>query len=501
MGVLDRINKAARPARYSVDDWIQNYLIPSQHFSFGGQTYGYGGPIRTTYQAGKIQEINNTLPSYANAVRSCPPVFASQMVRALVVSQVRFIFRSLRSSESRRTFGTRDLELLEQPWPGATTGELVSRMEWHAGLAGNSYVYRRSSPRGKPELKVLRPDWVGILYGSEMEPDNYTGHALDSQVIAYVYQEGGVRADNTNRVHVLLPEDVAHWAPIPNPESPGIGESWITPAIREIQGDVAAAEHKLQFFRNGATPNLVISGIPTLNEDEFKRIVDLMEKGHAGIANAYKTLYLTAGADAKAIGSDFQQMEFSQVIGRGETRVSILSRVPAALLGISEGLQGSTLNQGNFGMARRMFADTWVHPTMQDMCAALAKLVNVPQDSELWFDARDIPLLREDAKDAALIQQTIAATISSYISSGFTPESAIAAATTQDPKQLVHSGLVSVQLWEPGQQPQTKTEGGATKSGDSPTEPSKQQGKSPGQPKPKEGEAPGKPKSNSKKKG
>ncbi len=494
MSILDRVNAAAnrQPARFSVDDWIQNYLIPSQHFSFGGNSYGYGSGPRTTYTAGKIQEISNSLPGYAGAVRSCPPAFASQMVRALVLSQARFTFRSLRSTSTRKTFGTPALKILEQPWKGATTGELISRMEWHAGLAGNAYVHRRVTPSGKPELKILRPDWVGILYGSDLEPDNITGFALDSRVIAYVYQEGGIRADNSNQLYVLLPEDVAHWSPIPNPESPGIGESWVTSAIREIRGDVAAADHKLQFFKNAATPNMVISGIPAATETEFNTIVEMMEAAHAGLVNAYKTMYLVAGADAKVIGSDFKQMEFTQMIGRSETRISVLSRVPAALLGISEGLQGSTLNQGNFGMARRMFADTWVYPTMQDLAATLSKLVDVPDDAELWFDTRDIPLLREDAKDAALIQQIYAATISSYISAGFTAESATAATLAQDPSLLVHTGMVSVQLWEPGQQPTPGT--GSTKT-EGVTQPSSQGGKSPGQPRPKDGgSAPGKPK-------
>lgn len=493
MGILDRIDSAAqgKPERNSIDTWIQDYLIPSQHFAFGGNVYNYGGQLRTTYQAGKIQEITNTLPGYSQAIRGCPPAFASQMIRALVLSQARFIFRSMRSTESRKIFGTRELELLEKPWPGGTTADLIANMEWQAGLAGTAYVYKRMDPRlRKFQLKVLRSDWVGIVYGSELEQESTSGFAPDAKIVAFVYQEGGIRADNKNEVYVFLPDEVAHWSPIPHPEYPEIGQSWLTPALLEISGDRAATEHKLQFFRNGATPNLVVSGIPAEDETKFQKIVDAMEESHAGIANAYKTLYLVAGADAKVVGSDLKSMDFTAVIGRGETRISILSRVPAAILGISEGLQGSTLNQGNFGMARRMFADTWVYPTLQGLAASLSKLLSLPPDAELWFDVRDIPLLREDAKDAALIQEIFAATISSYIAAGWTPESAKAATIAQDPSLLVHTGLVSVQLWEPGAQPgdagSTKTDGG------SPTEPSGQEGKSPGQPKDKTGQAPGK---------
>jgi phage portal protein BeeE len=442
LGLLDRIDAARRSdeKRFSIDQWITDYLIPSQQYGFGELG------LNETYARQKIQDIASTLPAYAAALRRSPPAFAAQMVRALVLSQARFVFRNKAwSSTPRRVFGTTALGLLEKPWPGATTGELLARMEWHAGLAGNAYVVRRPN-----RLRVLRPDWVGVVYGSDSEPDD-AAHALDGELLGYVYCNGGFTA-NRNQTYTLLPSEVAHWSPIPDPESAGAGMSWITPAAREIQADRAATEHKLKFFDNGATPNMVVKGIPAATKAQFDEIVDAMEERHAGIRNAYKTLYLTAGADATVVGVDMKQMDFKSVQGAGETRISVLSRVPAPLLGISEGLAGSSLNAGNFGMARRMFSDTWVHPSLQDVSSALSTLVKVPNDAELWFDTSDIPLLREDAKDAAEIEQIKASTISGLVQDGFTPESAIAAVQGQNMNLLKHTGLVSVQLQPPGSQ-------------------------------------------------
>jgi hypothetical protein len=61
-----------------------------------------------------------------------------------------------------------------------------------------------------------------------------------------------------------------------------------------------------------------------------------------------------------------------------------------------------------------------------------------------------MPILREDAKDAAEITQTNATTIGQLVREGFTAESAKAAVIAQDMSLLVHSGLVSVQLQVPG---------------------------------------------------
>jgi hypothetical protein len=330
---------------------------------------------------------------------------------------------------------------------------MIARMEMHAGLAGNAYVTNRTPGR----LRILRPDWVAIIFGSHQEPED-AATALDGEIIGYAYANGGMSAPGNgsivgwaNRVETLLPDEVAHWSPLPDPEGAEIGMSWITPAIRDIQGDEAATMHKLQFWKNGASPNLVVKGIPAATKTQFDELVEMMESRHTGVANAFKTLYLTAGADATVVGSNFQQMDLKNIIGAGETRISFLSRVPASVLGISEGLSGSSLNAGNFGMARRIFADTWIYPTMQDLSAALAPMVQVPNDAELWFDTSDMPILREDAKDAADIEQIKQTTINGYVTNGWTPESAVAAVAAQDITLLKHSGLTSVQLQPPGQ--------------------------------------------------
>lgn len=439
VGLLERVAAARTEKRYSVDDYLTDAL---NTFAYGGNQYQFG--LNQTYPGQKLQEITHSLPAYMNVLRQSPPAFAAQMVRALTLSQARFVFRNRATSRTpRKTFGTTALAPLENPWPRATTGELLSRMEWSAGLAGNAYVHRRES-----RLRVLRPDWVAILYGSDLQPDDPM-HAIDGEVIGYLYRSGGVFGGSGELMQLNV-EDIAHWSPIPDPESPELGMSWLTPAIREMQSDNAATEHKLKFFTNGATPNLVVKGIPAANKRQFDEIVEMLEERHTGVANAYRTLYLTTGADATVVGSNLQEIDMKAVQGSGETRISVLSRVPAALLGISEGLAGSALNAGNFGAAKRTFGDTWVYPSLQDVSASLAPLIRVPSDSELWTDTTDIPLLREDGKDAADIQSTKAQTIRQLLDAGYLPDSVIAAVRADDMSLLKHSGLFSVQLQPPG---------------------------------------------------
>ena len=449
MGLLERIADARGESRFGVDQYISDYIIPTA-FNYNGNTYPLHG-LTQTHAENRIQRVAATLPGFAAALRACPPAFAAQMVRALVLSQARFTWRNRPWSKTpRRMFGTSELAVLERPWPKATTGDLLSTMEWHAGLAGNAFVVRQPG-----RLRVLRPDWCGLIWGSESEPD-YAPTALDAELVGLVYQNGGLWS-GAGEMKTLLADEFAHWSPIPDPEFPGMGQSWVSAALSDIQADRAATEHKFKFFTNGATPNMVVKGITATTKDQFNEVVDMLETRHTGVANAYRTLYLTAGADATVVGSDLRQLDFKATQGAGETRIAMLGRVPAPLLGISEGLAGSSLNAGNFGMARRIFADSWIYPSLQEVASSLEVLLDVPKnrsgqaDAELWFDTADMPLLREDAKDAAEIEQIKAETITMYVREGFDPKSVVAAVDGQDVTLLEHTGALSVQLQKPGE--------------------------------------------------
>ena len=87
--------------------------------------------------------------------------------------------------------------------------------------------------------------------------------------------------------------------------------SWLSPLVREIMADSAATSHVLRFYENGATPNLVIKRPEDIGPDAFKAWVTMMEAGHAGEANAYKTLYLSSGADATVVGANLRQLDFA----------------------------------------------------------------------------------------------------------------------------------------------------------------------------------------------
>ncbi|MFJ2297381.1 phage portal protein [Oerskovia paurometabola] len=383
------------------------------------------------------------------------PVFALIAARLQVFSQARFQWTRGTGGNPRDMFGTKELRLLEQPWPRARTPELLGRMELGASEAGNAFVRRIRRSRsltGGPEdrLSVLRAEWVTIIIGSQEETDS-PETAADAEVVGYAYSPGG----DHSRAQLFLPGEVVHYAPLPDPTAQFRGMSWITPVLDEINSDRASEMHKAKFFENAATPNLAIKFDPSITLETAKGFKEMLEGEHKGALNAYKTLYLGGGADPVVVGKDFQQLQFAATQGKGESRLASAAGVPPSWVGFSEGLQGSALNAGNFdSAARRRMGDG----TMQHLWATAAATLEglflpgeVPSGGAmLWHDTRWVPFLRDDAEKAATTQQTQAATIKSFIDAGFTPASAVQAIDDGDLQLLEHTGLVSVQLQKPG---------------------------------------------------
>ncbi|HSE45414.1 MAG TPA: phage portal protein, partial [Gemmatimonadales bacterium] len=249
---------------------------------------------------------------------------------------------------------------------------------------------------------------------------------------------------------ILQPNQVAHFAARPDPETRFTGMSWITPAIREVMGDKAATEHKLKFFENGATPNLAVK-LDVQDLDVFKEWIKEFKTDHEGTDNAYKTMFLAAGADVTAIGTDLQQLEFKITQGAGETRIAADAGVPPVVAGFSEGLAAATYS--NYAQARRRFADQTIRPLWRNVCGSLQMVVHTPPDAQLWYDDKDVSALQEDQKDAAEIMQGRSTAIKTFVDAGYTPESAVKAVAADDLSLLVHTGLVSVQLQPPGSKP------------------------------------------------
>lgn len=444
LDALVRTKPADEVQRYDVS-W---YLQMLNQFGSPQHPLGY----RTSYTNEPAEPIGETFVDYAHsAYKANGVVYACQMVRTRVFSEARFQFQQLRGGRPGELFGTDALSILERPWEGGTTGDLLARMILDADLAGNWFAVILDG-----EIVRLRPDWVDIVLAPRFGPN---GGVVGMRRVGYLYYEGGrdgsasgLFANAGGPPEPFLPREVAHFAPSPDPLATYRGMSWLTPVVREIQSDISATRHKLKFFENAATPNVAVKTPMQMTTEQFEEWVDAMDRAHKGVENAYKTLYMANGADATVIGSTMQQLDFKVVQGAGETRIANAAGVHPAVVGLSEGMQGSSLNAGNFNAAKRATAQITMRPLWRNAAGSVEMLVPPPESgARLWYDDRDVEFLREDEKDAAEIRRMDATTLETLSRAGADWDAAVDYVTSGEPTRLrgQHSGLFSVQLQPP----------------------------------------------------
>lgn len=300
MKLLDAI-LPRNESRGSLTDYLNWYTT----FSVGGNTYNL--PYQTTMPGQKAEPISDTLTGYVRGgFQSNAVVFGLERVRIKLFSQGRFQFQQLRKGRPGDLFSLPELDILEHPWPGGTTGDLLAALLLDADMAGNAYVTKVGR-----QLVRLRPDWVEVVLG-----DRIGGVGPPSKA-GYFYYHGGKGPGGDPPVMFLVNE-VAHFMPMPDPLWSYRGMSWLTPVIRELQADTAATTHKLKFFENAASPNLAVSLPKEVTPEQFEEFVNQMDSKHSGVDNAYKTLYTGGGADVTVIGTDMRQMDFKTTQGAGE---------------------------------------------------------------------------------------------------------------------------------------------------------------------------------------
>ena len=412
------------------------------YFQFNGNGYPYG-LIQYSAKPEKQEEVGQDFVSLSQqAYASNSVVFACMAVRMLLFAEARFQFRRLSSGRPGQYFGTEALAPLETPAPGQTTGDLLTRAITDVDLAGNFFAYRDGQ-----DILRLRPDWVDVVLGSNEYPNaDEVAYAPDAQVVGYQYWPGGKRQQGVEPI-LYLREEVAHFAPYKDPLARYRGISWLTPVIDELMADKAMTAHRLKFFENGATPNHAVV-LNTEDPDRFQKWMDKLKARQDGVQNAYETMYLGAGASVIPLGADMQQLDFKIVQGAGETRIAAAAQIPPVIVGLSEGLAAATYS--NYELAVRRAADFTFRPLWRDFCASMSTIIEVPPGSQLWYDDRDIPALRDDVEKAAKVRQMDGQTMRTLVDAGFEADSVQAAVDAGDWNLLVHTGLFSVQLQPPG---------------------------------------------------
>ena len=397
-----------------------------------GQASG-AAVLLETYQSPNAEKILPQIASHANhANGSNTVVFSAMAARIALFSEARF---TLQSVADKKMFTDQRLNLLQHPWPDADEGDLLSRMEQDAGLAGNGYVW---APPGEGRLVRWRPDWVTII----SEIVDVPGGGWYRQKVGFHFEPPRAAQSQFGPPMTAPVEEVAHWAPMPDPEANFRGMSWLTPVMREVDADSGMTTYKQQYLSNAASPNLLIKYSQRLHPGTVDAIRERVAARYGGTANAFKTLVLDQGADATVIGNSLSQMNFDVVQTAGAERILSAAGVPGILVGL-ESLKGAGRS---YQEVVRRFADLTMRPEWRSVCGALRKLVPAlpPSGIRLWYDTADIAALQEGEQERAQESLIRAQALLTLRNAGYTRDSAVKAVTANDVSQLVADPLAAM---------------------------------------------------------
>lgn len=354
-------------------------------------------------------------------------VFSCIAARASLFSEARFQFQS---TADKHEFTDQRLSMLEYPWPNATAGELLARLEQDVSTAGNSYIRKVVPADGSDPLLVqMPPDCVTIV--SEERYDD----AGRTYKVPIGYAEDLTAQGYANRPpQVYSTAEVAHYSPFPDPKAMYRGMSWLTPVLREVGADNGLTAYKSAHIARGAMPGLVVKYSQKLSQPVVDRLKKRFEALYGGPENSGRTLVLDEGADVTVAGSTLEQLQYVTVQGAGQNRILAAAMVPSEVVG----LEGPREASGNYELAMRRFADVWARPHWRMCCAALQHLLDPPPaaPARLWYDVSGIAALREGelARGQAVLVRAQA--VAAFVSAGYSRESAIAAAESGDLSQL-----------------------------------------------------------------
>jgi hypothetical protein len=402
--------------------------------------------LTTSYGSPDREAVLPQLAAWAaQSYGSNSVVFSSILVQLMVFSEARFQFQAL---NDRHLFGNSSLSILEHPFgPNTNSGQLLVRMQQDASLAGQAYIW--AAP-GENRLVRFRPDWTTII--SELvHPDG--GGEYRRKVGYWVEPPKSLMDDTEGRFYPA--DEVCHWAPIPDPEADFRGMSWLTPVVRDIQGDDGLTGYKIKYLENSASPNILIKYASKLQPATIDALRERMQARYGGVGNAFKTLVLDQGADVTIIGNSLAQMDFSNVSAAGTERILAASLVPGVLVGL-EPLRGA--GRG-YQESLQKFANMWARPQWRSVCGALEQLVpGMPAGNRLWFDTSDIAMLQDGEMEKGQTALVRSQAVLTARQAGATFDSAVAFVESGDVSKLqfdkaaaAPAGNVQHLLPQPGQ--------------------------------------------------
>lgn len=232
------------------------------------------------------------------------------------------------------------LDLINKPnAKNQTFREILFRISASLDLYGNAYLFIHRGVGGKPIGMYLLPSkYVEIKL-------NQAGTEVES----YIYFNGAKQTEYRKN-------DIIHFM-IPDPDCNYKGKATIDGFNLTLEIDYLQNLYQRNFYKNDASPGMVIEVEREMMDAEFERFRDKFRALYEGALNTGKALFLDSGAKAKPFQSQPKDVEILKAREWIRDEIMSIFRVPKIILGIT-----NDVNRANAVQQLRTFNDNVIKP-------------------------------------------------------------------------------------------------------------------------------------------
>ena len=265
----------------------------------------------------------------------------------------------------------------------------IKTLTAHAMGHGGGFAYIMRDGEGRAvELLQLRPD--------------RTFPVRENGRLMFVTSLGGDYGASGAETRKLLAENVLHihglgWDGL-------TGYSLIELAARNLGSAVAKEKFGARFFRNSATPGVIIKTPRKLSDHAMKHLKDSWQSLRTGITEAHKPIILEDEASAEAFTHTAADSQLLEAVQFDPVHVANFTGVPPHMLGVKGYQSNSTLESQSQNLLD-FTIDPWFFPIEEECNDKLLTQREKDVESHYWqFNRKD--LIRVDAEKRASINRT-----------------------------------------------------------------------------------------------
>lgn len=260
------------------------------------------------------------------------------------------------------------LDLFQRPNFDITWYEFIYGLVSFTIITGDGYIVASGKPQTPPKELYIYPSQAVTLvpdkdgYVQTMQPTLYWGSDL------YLRNEINKQLRYFNRQNTAEMWHIKHFNPT-TIQGNVYGMSPLNPVYYEIEQHMAANRHNLSALKRGVTPGGVFSIDPPIDDDQYSRLVQHMEKTHAGESNAGRSMFLNAGIKNVSQGMSNKDMDFLELKKEVKNTIYQDLKIPLALVNTD------SMTLDNFTQATLSFYDHAVLPTANRIFSELTNFL------------------------------------------------------------------------------------------------------------------------------